>query len=137
MSTSSDASSIADLATKAQTPPTWLWQVFGAVLLMLGVWWLKYQLSKTSAELAEAKTALALNNLKAQQALVAASVEADTVKRKEAEAAANEARAKVAAEEKALAAVAAEHALNVKKIAAVADKDWDALNKLAGVITLP
>ena len=124
---------ILDLAEKLKNPPSWRWKVLGGLLLFGFVVWIRCLLSKKADELAKARTDLAELRLKSQQAEVAAKIEANDQKRKELEAVSKDAMAKFLAEEKALQAVEAEHRSNVAKLQAVADKDWDALNKLAGV----
>lgn len=121
------------LAEKVKNPPSWWWKVLGGLLLLVFVLWIRYLLSKKSDELAKAKTELATLKLKAQQAEVAAKVDSNAAKRAELEQVALVAREKFRAEEAALAKVEEEHRLNVARLKAVGDKDWDALNVLAGV----
>lgn len=123
------------LAEKVKNPPTWWWKVLGGIIFLVMVVWIRYLLSKRSDALAELKTEAARRRLEAEQANVAAKVEVDVNKRKEAEAAAAAALDKARADQEDLVKLDAEHLKHVTQLQAVADKDWDTLNKLAGVKT--
>ena len=127
------APSILSLATKAQKPPTWIWMVFGGLIVFCVLFYIRYLLAKKAAALAEARTSLARNLLAAQQAKLAAVVQKDENIRREAEAAAKVALDLAAAEEKALAALEEQHRIEVAQVQAVAEGDWEKLNKLAGI----
>ena len=121
------------LAEKVKNPPTWWWKVLGGVLLVVMAIWIQYLLSKRSDALAELKTEAAKKKLAAEQAAVAAKVEVDVNKRKEAETAAAVFLDRARKDQADIANLEAENQLHMKQLSAVADKDWDALNKLAGV----
>lgn len=124
---------IDDLAEKLKNPPTTFWKWFGGVVAFIVIIAIGLALSKKAKELADAKTALAAERLKAQQQEMAAKMETDAVKRAELEKAAADARARVTAEARALDAVEAQQKLAEKKLSAVSNKDWATLNELAGV----
>ena len=121
------------LAEKVKNPPTWWWKVLGGLIFLVMVIWIRYLLSKRADELAEHRTSVANNELAAKQAELTAKVEVDVSKRKVAEMAAAAALTRVAVEKTHLSDLEAEHKLNVAQLQAVADKDWAALNLLAGV----
>lgn len=120
------------LATKAQTPPNWVWALLGTVIVGLTIWYLRYELSKKSQELADANTKLETAKIQAQQDILKSKVAVDEDKRKAAEAVAAASLAKVLEDQKALDTAKAAHETNVAKLNAVAAGDWDALNKIAG-----
>jgi MoxR-like ATPase len=121
------------LAEKAKNPPSWWWKVLGGLILFVMVIWIGYLLSKRSEALAALKTENAKRKLEAQQAEVAAAVETDEKKRRSAVYAAQASLAKAEKDESELVALEAEHQKQLGLLKAVSDKDWDALNKLAGV----
>jgi len=124
------------LAEKMKNPPSWWWKVLGGLIFLVMVIWIRYLLTKRSEALAELKTQAANKKLAAQQAELAAKVEVDVSKRVVAEAAARTALKAAHEDEDKLVALEAEHASHVAQLQAVADKDWTALNKLAGVKVL-
>lgn len=124
---------ILDLAEKVKNPPNWWWKVLGGLCLTATALWLYWLLSHKAKELTDAHAQLAILTLKAMQAETAASVEKDTDKRRLAEAKAAELFAKVAADEAILTQLNAAHLTSIMQINAIQDKDWDTLNKLAGV----
>jgi len=124
---------ILELAEKVKNPPNWWWKVLGGLLLFAAAMWIYWLLSHKAKELANARTELAAMKLKAMQAEVAAAVEKDEAKRKVAEAAAKELFAKAHAHEETIVALEADHAKSLMQVKAVQDKDWETLNKLAGV----
>lgn len=121
------------LAEKLKNPPSWWWKVLGGVLVFLAVVWIYWTLTHKERQLAEARNALAKQKLEAMKAEVAARVESDTVKRKEAEAKAAELLKKVVAEEAAITAAEERHAKSVAQLSALESRDWETLNKLAGI----
>lgn len=124
---------ILDLAEKLKNPPSWWWKVLGGVLVFLAVVWIYWTLTSKERQLAEARNALAKQKLEAMKAEVASRVESDTTKRKEAEAKAAELLKKVVAEEAAITAAEERHAKSVGQLKALESRDWETLNKLAGI----
>jgi len=123
------------LAEKMKNPPSWWWKVLGGLIFLVMVIWLRYLLVKRSDALAQLKTDAANKKLEAEQAALMAKVEVDVSKRAAAELAAGSALARAKSAAANLEKLEAEHRTNVAQLQAVADKDWDALNKLAGVPT--
>jgi uncharacterized protein YpmS len=121
------------LAEKVKNPPTWWWKVLGGLIFLAMVIWIRYLLVKRSDALAALKTQATNNKLKAEQEALAAKVEVDITKRKAAEIAAQVALDNAAHEMENIVKLQADHLTHVAQLQAVADKDWDALNKLAGV----
>jgi len=121
------------LAEKVKNPPTWWWKVLGGLIFFVMVLWIRYLLSKRSDELARLKTEAANAKLAAEQAGLASKVELDVNKRKAAEFAAGASLAKATNDLAKLDGLAAEHRTHMAQLQAVADKDWAALNVLAGV----
>lgn len=104
-----------------------------AILLLLGLWYLKYRLDRKSEELARAKTELAHRDLEAHRARVQAEnaeseafAQTATKKALELEAQADQLLVEIRESE-------AAHVARVAKIDAIAEGDWEAINKLAGV----
>ena len=95
--------------------------------------WISYLLSKRSEALAALKTEADKKRLAAEKAAVDAKVEVDVNKRKAAEEAAQSALAAANIDQANITKLEAEHKSHVAQLQAVKDKDWDALNKLAGV----
>lgn len=123
------------LAEKVKNPPTWWWKVLGGLILFVMVIWIAYLLSKQREALAQQKTDAAKKKLDAEQAMVAAKVEADVVKSKNAEIAAQVALDNAKKQQQDILKIEADHARLAAQLNAVSNKDWDTLNKLAGVIT--
>lgn len=121
------------LAEKVKNPPSWWWKVLGGLIFLVMAIWIRYLLSKRSEALAELKNQAARKKLEAEQAATAAKVEKDIQKRAAAELAAGQALARARAAEEELAKVNEDHLRAVAQLDAVANKDWDTLNKLAGV----
>jgi hypothetical protein len=121
------------LAEKVKNPPSWWWKVLGGLIFLVMVIWLRYLLVKRSEELARLKTEATNKKLAAQQAALLAKVETDVNKRAIAEAAARSALKAAREDEDKIIALEANHLTNIAQLQAVADKDWTALNKLAGV----
>ncbi len=121
------------IAEKVKNPPTWWWKVLGGIIAIALVIWINILLNERRKMFAAQRTELAQKKLAAEQAAIAAKVEADEAKRRAAEIAANAALIEAKKEEEALTKAEAAHELHVKQLDALADKDWDALNKLAGV----
>lgn len=121
------------LAEKVKNPPSWWWKVLGGLIFIVMVIWIRYLLVKRSEALAELKTEADKKRIEADQALVAAKVTVDIDKRKVAEAAAQTALEKAKKDQLDIMGLEVEHNNHVAQLQAVADKDWDALNKLAGV----
>ena len=124
---------ILDLAEKVKNPPSWWWKVLGGLILVVMAVWIAYLLSKRSEALAALKTEADKKRLAAEAAAVAAKVEKDVVKRKTAEEAAKAAMAAANLDRVNIEKLEAAHKTQVAQLQAVKDKDWDALNKLAGV----
>jgi 4-amino-4-deoxy-L-arabinose transferase-like glycosyltransferase len=124
---------ILDLAEKVKNPPSWWWKVLGGLILVVMAVWIAYLLSKRSEALAALKTEADKKRLAAEKAAVDAKVEKDVVKRRVAEEAAAKAMAAANLEQANIEKLDAEHKKQVAQLQAVKDKDWDALNKLAGV----
>ena len=124
---------ILDLAEKVKNPPSWWWKVLGGLIFLVMAIWISYLLSKRSEALAALKTEADKKKLAAEAAAVAAKVEKDVNKRKVAEEAAQAALDAARQSQDALLTLDAEHKKHVAQLQAVKDKDWDALNKLAGV----
>jgi 4-amino-4-deoxy-L-arabinose transferase-like glycosyltransferase len=124
---------ILDLAEKIKNPPSWWWKVLGGLIFLVMAIWIRYLLSKRSEALAALKTEADKKKLAAAAAAVAAKVEKDVVKRKAAEAAAFAAMSAANADRANIEKLESEHKKHVAQLQAVKDKDWDALNKLAGV----
>ena len=121
------------LAEKIKNPPSWWWKVLGGVILFVMVIWIGILLSQKAKAMAAAKNEVAKHKLEAEAALTAAKVETDVNKRKVAEIAATETLKKIANDEAALAKQEEDHKQHLAQFNALADKDWDTLNKLAGV----
>lgn len=121
------------LAEKVKNPPSWWWKVLGGLIFLVMAIWIRYLLSKRADALAAERTEIAKRKLEAERAAVAAAVEKDVQKRRIAEIAAAESLKAAQKKEDELLALDAEHKKQVGLLQAVADKDWDALNKLAGV----
>ena len=126
---------ILDLAEKVKNPPSWWWKVLGGLVFVVMAIWISYLLSKRAEALAALKTEADKKRLAAEAAAVAAKVEVDVTKRKAAEEAAQFALAAADIDRAKILALEAEHKTTVMQLQAVKDKDWDALNKLAGVAT--
>lgn len=124
---------ILELAEKVKNPPNWWWKVLGGLLLFGAAMWIYWLLSHKAKELANARNELAAMKLKAMQAEVAAAVEKDEAKRKAAEDAAKALFEKAHVAEASIVALESDHAKSLLQVKAIQDKDWDALNKLAGV----
>jgi hypothetical protein len=124
---------IIDLAEKVKNPPSWWWKVLGGLIFLAMAIWIRYLLSKRADALAAEKTEIAKRKYEAEQAAVSAAVEKDAQKRRLAEIAAAEALKAVKLKEDELLKLDQEHKKQVGLLQAVADKDWDALNKLAGI----
>ena len=124
---------ILDLAEKVKNPPSWWWKVLGGLIFLVMAVWISYLLSKRSEALAALKTEADKKRLAAEQAAVAAKVEKDVVKRRVAEEAAAKAMAAANLDKVNIEKLESEHKSHVAQLQAVKDKDWDALNKLAGV----
>jgi hypothetical protein len=124
---------ILDLAEKVKNPPSWWWKVLGGLIFLAMAIWIRYLLSKRADALAAEKTEIAKRKYEAEQAAVSAAVEKDAQKRRLAEIAAAESLKAVKLKEDELLKLDQEHKKQVGLLQAVADKDWDALNKLAGV----
>lgn len=123
------------LAEKVKNPPSWWWKVLGGLILVVMAIWISYLLSKRSEALAALKTEADKKLLVAEQARIAAKVEVDIDKRKVAEAAAQTALEKAKKDQLDIMGLEVEHNTHVAQLEAVKDKDWDTLNKLAGVLT--
>lgn len=123
------------LAEKVKNPPTWWWKVLGGLIFLVMAIWISYLLSKRAEALAALKTEAAKKKLDAEQAAVAAKVEVDINKRKAAEITAQVALDNAAKQQHDLNVLEADHLRTVAQLQAVSDKDWDTLNKLAGVKT--
>jgi len=121
------------LAEKVKNPPSWWWKVLGGLIFLVMAIWISYLLSKRSEALAALKTEADKKRLAAEKAAVDAKVEVDVNKRKAAEEAAQAALAAANIDQANIAKLEAEHKSHVAQLQAVKDKDWDALNKLAGV----
>lgn len=124
---------ILELAEKVKNPPSWWWKVLGGLIFLMMAIWIRYLLSKRADALAAEKTEIARRKLEAEKAAVAAKVETDVQKRRLAEIAAAESLKAAQKKEDELLRLDEEHKKQVGLLQAVADKDWDALNKLAGV----
>lgn len=124
---------ILTLAEKVKHPPTWWWKVLGGLIFLVMAIWISYLLSKRSEALAALKTEADKKRLAAEKAAVDAKVEVDVNKRKVAEEAARVALDSAEQNLDAITALEAEHKSHIAQLQAVKDKDWDALNKLAGV----
>jgi hypothetical protein len=123
------------LAEKVKNPPSWWWKVLGGLIFIVMALWISYLLSKRSEALAALKTEADKKLLEAEQARIAAKVEVDIDKRKVAEAAALTALEKAKTDQHDIKVLEIEHNSHVAQLQAVKDKDWDMLNKLAGVVT--
>jgi hypothetical protein len=121
------------LAEKVKNPPSWWWKVLGGLIFLVMAIWIRYLLSKRAEALAAEKTEAAKRKYEAEQAAVAAAVEKDVEKRRVAETAAAESLKAAKRKEDELLLLDQEHKKQIGLLQAVADKDWDALNKLAGV----
>lgn len=124
---------ILDLAEKVKNPPSWWWKVLGGLIFLVMAIWISYLLSKRSEALAALKTEADKKKLAAEKAAVDAKVETDVNKRRVAEAAATTALADAKKSQDSLLTLDAAHKREIAQLQAVKDKDWDALNKLAGV----
>jgi len=133
MATTTTKEKILALAEKVKNPPSWWWKVLGGLIFLVMVIWIRYLLVKRSDALAELKTQAANKKLAAEQAGLLAKVEVDVTKRKNAELAAQVALDNANHEMAKIVELETEHKTHVASLQAVADKDWDALNKLAGV----
>jgi len=121
------------LAEKVKNPPSWWWKVLGGLIFLVMAVWISYLLSKRSEALAALKTEADKKKLAAEAAAVAAKVEKDVAKRKIAEEAAFAAMSAANLNKVNIEKLEVEHKRHVAQLQAVKDKDWDALNKLAGV----
>lgn len=121
------------LAEKMKNPPSWWWKVLGGLIFIVMAVWISYLLSKRSEALAALKTEADKKQLAAEQARIAAKIEVDIDKRKVAETAALTALEKAKKDQLDIMALEVEHNGHVAQLQAIKDKDWDALNKLAGV----
>lgn len=121
------------LAEKVKNPPSWWWKVLGGIIFFVMAVWISYLLSKRADALAELKTQAAKEKYDATKAETAASVERDISKRRDAELAAKVALANALKKQKDVETLEKEHKTAVAQLQAVKNKDWDALNKLAGV----
>ncbi len=121
------------LAEKVKHPPNWWWKVLGGVIFVVMAVWISYLLSKRSESIAALKTEADKKKLAAEAAAVASKVEVDVNKRKAAEDAALLALAASKKEQDFITMLEVEHKTTVAQLQAVKDKDWDTLNKLAGV----
>jgi len=126
---------ILDLAEKVKNPPSWWWKVLGGIIFVVMAIWISYLLSKRSEALAALKTESDKKRLAAEKAALAAKVEVDIDKRKVAEAAAQAALTAAKRDQDNITSLEAQHKTVVAQLQAVKDKDWDTLNKLAGVKT--
>lgn len=124
---------IDEIAEKLKNPPTWLWKLLGGVILIVVVWVFWYSLKKKSDEIARARTELEAEKFKAEQLVLRAKLTQDDMARREAEANAKIALDRVEAKEGEIKKAEEEHAFNEAKVKALADKDWVALNALAGI----
>ena len=121
------------LAEKVKNPPTWWWKVLGGILLFIAALWIGYLLQKNRQALAQLKTDAAKKKLDAEQAMVNAKVEQDVTKSQQAQIAAQVALDNAAKQQADILKLEADHARMAVQLRAVSDKDWDTLNKLAGV----
>lgn len=121
--------------SKAAVSPdrSWVWKILGAVTLVIGALYIRYLLAQRSKELAAAKTALYLNRLDAENAVIQSQVTIITGNRAALEKQLANRLSGIAFAEAALKMEADKHATQVAKVTAVQANDWDALNKLAGV----
>lgn len=126
---------ILELAEKVKNPPSWWWKVLGGLIFLVMAIWISYLLSKRAESLAALKTAADKAKIDARIAETAAAVEKDVTKRKAAEQAAQIALAEATKQQNNIERLEKEHKSTVAQLQAVKDKDWDALNKLAGVAT--
>jgi len=128
---------IEDLARKALSlkdeNTSTVWRLIGGAIVAIGVWWLKYQLDKKNAELAQLRLAARVAEVEAEKHAAEAELAGYTSVMQYHRALAAEAlkRAKDLAE-KAAAAEAA-HRERVLKLRAVEENDWDTLNQIAGI----
>lgn len=126
-----DAAKIAlDLATESKS---WIWKLLGGALLALSLWYVRRQLDKKAAELAQTRAELELLKLEAQQMAVRAKLKELTDQASALEASANEMLAHAAVLEEEAKAAEERHENRVKALQTIKSGDWDALNKLAGV----
>lgn len=116
--------------SKAEGASFWV-KTVGAVLVMLYMGYLKYQLAAKEKALAEARTEIALAKFAAQQELVKQRLEMSEKERQAAEDAARAHLDKVIAHETAIAAEEKRYVEQVKQVVAL--KNWDEVNKAAGV----
>jgi hypothetical protein len=126
-------SRILELAKKVKNPPSWWWKLLGGILLAVMVVQIHRLLKKRAAELAIRRDEINRWKLDAEQAAVAAKVETNLQRRMVAEVVAEESLKAVRRKEEELNLIEEEHRTQMKLLQAVANKDWTALNKLAGV----
>lgn len=108
-----------------------IFKVVTACLMILEVWWLKYQIHKKDEELEAAKALLEKKKVEEEAAAADAAMRALT---KEAQMHVAAARARVTEVETALLKLAVMKRQNEARARQVADaKSWGDLNKLAGV----
>lgn len=122
-----------DVIELVKNPPSWLWKVLGGLVLLVVVLVVKYQLDQQAAENARLKTELERQRYDAEQLKLKASLQGNADAAAAAEAEAND---KLEAANAALAALAAKEKaaqLEMSRLQAVKAKDWDALNKMAGI----
>lgn len=124
---------IDELIEKVKNPPSWWWKVLGGLLLVAFVIFIKYQLDKQAQENAALRTQLEKNKLEAEQRALRAKLLTNETDSNIAQA---EAQDLLNAAQRALSDLEAKEKatqIEMKRLNAVKAKDWDALNKLAGV----
>lgn len=121
------------LIEKVKNPPSWWWKVLGGLVVLVVALVIKYQLDKQAAEIAHLRTVAAAEKLAAEQAALQAKLKANDAAGKAAYDSALGALSVATAKLKDVEAKEKEASLSLAKVAALKNKDWDALNKMAGV----
>lgn len=121
------------LIEKVKNPPSWWWKVLGGLVVIVVALVIKYQIDKQAAEIARLRNEAAAEKLKAEQEALRLKLAANNAAGKEAYDQALNALAAANAKMRDVEAKEKETGLALAKVAALKNKDWDALNKMAGV----
>jgi Tfp pilus assembly protein PilF len=123
---------LADTALKlGDENQSWIWKLIGTIMLGISLWYLRNELEEKTAELAKARTELALQKLEAQQKLAQARFQELQLGAKGAEEVAKKELAAVLERETQIRTAEEVHRKRVEQIEKI--RDWKNLNKDAGV----
>jgi HAMP domain-containing protein len=111
----------------------WFTKLVLALVIGIGLWYLKSRLDAKSKELADARIQLENERLNAQRADFLSSMEASEAERKKMEDYVRIHLMAVEATDVKLRVEEEAHRANQAKYAALVNKDWDAINEVAGV----